>query len=73
MGMGKIGQIFELSNRIKYIKVKLKDGRTIKCKADCFGETELEVDGKTIPDLRVILDDGTSDILINDDVEEVLD
>lgn len=54
-----------------YAKVRLKDGRIIECIADCFGETELE-DEIIVPDLRVELKGGGSEILIEDDIENVI-
>ncbi|WP_352420741.1 hypothetical protein [Proteiniborus sp.] len=67
----KLIKISGLSAGNKFVKVRLKDGRTIECQADCFGETEIE-DEAFVDDLRVLLKDGGSEILIEDDIEEVI-
>lgn len=70
--MEGLNKIYDLTADGGFVKVLLKDGRTIECQADCFGETELELDGETVTDLIVVLKDGGRQILIEDDIEEVI-
>lgn len=63
--------LYKIYDTKRYAIVNLKDGRTIECVADCFGETELE-DETVVPDLRVELKEGGSEILIEEDIEDVI-
>lgn len=69
--MEKLYKIYDLTIDSGSVKVLLKDGRIITCQADCFSETEIEED-VFIEDLLVILEDGSREILIEDDIEEVI-
>lgn len=66
-----MANLYKIYDSKGYVRVKLKDGRIIECVADCFGETELE-DETVVPDLRVEFRNGGSEILIEDDIEDVI-
>jgi hypothetical protein len=69
--MEKLNMVYDLTYDGKFVRVELSDGRVITCKADCFGETEDEVTGKAIPDLRVIKQDKTSEIIDESDIVSI--
>lgn len=66
----KLNKIYDLTYSGEYVGVTLNDGRFIICRADFFGEDEDDT-GETISDLRVIKEDGTSEILDEADVVEI--
>lgn len=69
----KLLEIYKNSGVNKYVNVKLKDGRSIKCTADCFctiGDDEDE--DEDITALSVIHISGFREIITEDDVEKVI-
>ncbi|WHH58474.1 hypothetical protein [Petroclostridium sp. X23] len=69
----KLLEIYKNSDRNKFVRVKLKDGRDIRCSADTFctiGSNEDE--DADIPALAIERDDGGGEIITEDDIEEVI-
>lgn len=64
-------KVSALGRNGNYVEIKLVDGRTIIAEADCYGETEDEETEEIFTDLRVIKQDGTSEILIESDIVSV--
>lgn len=69
----KLLEIYKNSNGNKYIKVKLKDGRNVECKADTFCTVaDDEDEDKDITALSIIHKDGFREVVTDDDIEEVV-
>lgn len=68
----KLLQIYKNSGKDAYVKVRLKDGRSINCKADCFTSIGDEEDeDRDIEALSIIQENGSREIIIEDDIEKV--
>lgn len=68
----KLLEIYKNSGRDKYVTVTLKDGRSIKCKADCFCTVSDEKDEDIdITALSIIHLEGFRETIIEDDIENV--
>lgn len=67
----KIHEFYLLTCDGEYKNIKLKDGRVLKCRADCFCEEDDPETDESIPAILVVCEDGRKEIIIDEDVESI--
>lgn len=69
----KLKELFEKTYDGNYVKVKLKDGRIRECIVDFPTSVNASDDDDTdVPAVRVLFKNGLSELLIENDIEEVM-
>lgn len=67
----KIHEFYLLTCDGEYKNITLKDGRTLKCRVDCFCEEDDPETDESVPAILVVCEDGRREIIINEDVESI--
>lgn len=70
----KLKMLFEKGYDGNYVKIKLSDGTEKRCKVDFPTYVNKSDDDDTdVPAIRVIYQNGLSELLIEEDIEKILD
>lgn len=70
----KLKELFEKTYHGDYVKVQLKNGRIKECMVDFPTYVNASDDDDTdVPAVHVVYKNGTTELLIEDDIEKVLD